>query len=313
MEKSFVFNSINGDRRYKAEDFREYFASFIGNGVFPNPSTNLQVVDNNNMTITVKKGKGWINGAIYINTDDLIINIDAADGILNRIDRVVLRFDTLNRNIKLVVKKGTFNSSPVALELQRDADAYELGLADVFIKAGAISITQSSITDLRLDKTLCGIVKGTVEEIDTTTLLAQLNAWKDEEISNFNTWRENQENKQEDWYNTTTTNFVSEFNVWFESIKDILDGDAAGNLLNEINKVKEDLASIEITAQRATVEDTENLFEADAQGNKNVEIALNQLAKHYNSLAEQQGNLEIEVNGQRSKGITIVNNLIDMI
>ncbi|MDM9849273.1 hypothetical protein QVB36_21720, partial [Clostridioides difficile] len=103
MEKSFVFNSVNGDRRYKAEDFREYFASFIGNGVFPNPSSNLQVVDNNNMTITVKKGKGWINGAIYINTDDLVINIDPADGILNRIDRVVLRFDTLNRNIKLAV------------------------------------------------------------------------------------------------------------------------------------------------------------------------------------------------------------------
>lgn len=313
MEKSFVFNSINGDRRYKAEDFREYFASFIGNGVFPNPSSNLQVVDNNNMTITVKKGKGWINGAIYINTDDLVINIDPADGILNRIDRVVLRFDTLNRNIKLAVKKGTFNSSPVATELQRDADAYELALADIYIRAGAISITQSSITDLRLDKNLCGIVKGTIEEIDTTTLLAQLNAWKDEEISNFNVWRESQENKQEDWYNTTTTNFVSEFNIWFESIKGILDGDAAGNLLNEINKVKEDLASIEITAQRATVEDAENLFEADAQGNKNVEIALNQLAKHYNSLAEQQGNLEIEVNGQRAKGITIVNNLIDMI
>ncbi|KPI46268.1 hypothetical protein KW94_20120 [Clostridioides difficile] len=313
MEKSFVFNSINGDRRYKAEDFREYFASFIGNGVFPNPSSNLQVMDNNNMTITVKKGKGWINGAIYINTDDLVINIDAADGILNRIDRVVLRFDTLNRNIKLAIKKGTFNSSPVAVELQRDADAHELGLADIYIKAGAISITQSSITDLRLNKNLCGIVKGTIEEIDTTTLLAQLNAWKDEEINNFNVWRENQENKQDEWYNTTTTNFTTDFNIWFESIKDILDGDAAGNLLNEINKVKEDLASIEITAQRATVEDKENLFEADEQGNKNVEIALNQLAKHYNSLAEQQGDLEIEVNGQRSKGITIVNNLIDMI
>ncbi|ENY8302576.1 TPA: hypothetical protein KOU64_003820 [Clostridioides difficile] len=267
MEKSFVFNSVNGDRRYKAEDFREYFASFIGNGVFPNPSSNLQVVDNNNMTITVKKGKGWINGAIYINTDDLVINIDPADGILNRIDRVVLRFDTLNRNIKLVVKKCTFNSSPVATELQRDADAYELGLADIYIRAGAISITQSSITDLRLDKNLCGIVKGTIEEIDTTTLLAQLNTWKDEEISNFNVWRENQENKQEDWYNTTTTNFVSEFNIWFESIKDILDEDAAGNLLNEINKVKEELAKIETTAEKTSYNNaTSNLTATNVQG-----------------------------------------------
>ncbi|WP_198540599.1 hypothetical protein [Clostridioides difficile] len=267
MEKSFVFNSVNGDRRYKAEDFREYFASFIGNGVFPNPSSNLQVVDNNNMTITVKKGKGWINGAIYINTDDLVINIDPADGILNRIDRVVLRFDTLNRNIKLAVKKSAFNSSPAATELQRDADAYELGLADIYIRAGAISITQSSITDLRLDKNLCGIVKGTIEEIDTTTLLAQLSTWKDEEISNFNDWRENQENKQEDWYNTTTTNFVSEFNIWFESIKDILDEDAAGNLLNEINKVKEELAKIETTAEKTSYNNTtSNLIATNVQG-----------------------------------------------
>ncbi|HBG1007142.1 hypothetical protein KWU03_09200 [Clostridioides difficile] len=267
MEKSFVFNSINGDRRYKAEDFREYFASFIGNGVFPNPSSNLQVVDNNNMTITVKKGKGWINGAIYINTDDLIINIDAADGILNRIDRVVLRFDTLNRNIKLAIKKGTFNSSPAATELQRDADAYELGLADIYIRAGAISITQSSITDLRLDKNLCGIVKGTVEEIDTTTLLAQLNAWKDEERNNFNVWRENQENKQDKWYNTTTANFTTDFNIWFESIKDILDEDAAGNLLNEINKVKEELAKIETTAEKTSYNNaTSNLTATNVQG-----------------------------------------------
>ncbi|HBF9224980.1 TPA: hypothetical protein KO270_003744 [Clostridioides difficile] len=294
MEKSFVFNSVNGDRRYKAEDFREYFASFIGNGVFPNPSSNLQVVDNNNMTITVKKGKGWINGAIYINTDDLVINIDPADGILNRIDRVVLRFDTLNRNIKLAVKKGTFNSSSTVTELQRDADAYELGLADIYIKAGAISITQSSITDLRLDKNLCGIVKGTVEEIDTTTLLAQLNAWKDEEISNFNVWRENQENKQEDWYNTTTTNFVSEFNIWFESIKGILDGDAAGNLLNEINKVKEELARIETTAEKTSYNNATSNLTAT-----NVQEAIDEIVT--------------EVKGNRTSIISTINsNLIPM-
>ncbi|HBG0292110.1 TPA: hypothetical protein KRM61_001009 [Clostridioides difficile] len=77
-------------------------------------------------------------------------------------------------------------------------------------------------------------------------------------------------------------------------------------MLNEINKVKEDLASIEITAKRATVEDKENLFEVDEEGNKNVEVALNQLAHRCN-------NLDTEVNGQRTKGITIVNNLIDMI
>lgn len=37
MEKSSFFNSVSHDRTYKAEDWAEYFASFIGNGRFPRP------------------------------------------------------------------------------------------------------------------------------------------------------------------------------------------------------------------------------------------------------------------------------------
>ncbi|ABS34488.1 hypothetical protein [Clostridium botulinum] len=229
MEKSFVFNSVNGDRRYKAEDFREYFASFIGNGVFPNPSTNLQVIANSNMTITIKQGKAWLNGAIYINTDDYILNIDVADGVLNRIDRVVLRMDTAERKIYSYVKKGQFASSPVAPTLQRDADAYELALADVAVNKGAISITQANITDLRLDKNLCGIVHGTVDQIDVTTL--------------FNQYSTRFKIKSEE--------FEKEFEDWLKTLKDVLGEDTAGNLLNlitknteSINNIKSDLADI---------------------------------------------------------------------
>ena len=46
MEKTRHNNSVAHDRTYKAEDWAEYFASFIGNGVFPVPSTGLQVVAN---------------------------------------------------------------------------------------------------------------------------------------------------------------------------------------------------------------------------------------------------------------------------
>lgn len=223
MEKSFAFNSVNGDRRYLAEDFREYFSSFIGNGIFPNPSTGLQVYSNNDMTITVKEGKGWINGAIYINTDDLILNIDPADGVLNRIDRIVLRFDTLNREIKTYVKKGVFASTPTSPVLQRDADIYELALADVNIKAGSIEVLQSNINDLRLNYSLCGIVVGTVKEIDTTTLYLRLQAYIDERGQEV-----------EQWISDSTTAWGENFYNWFETVKDVLDEDTAGNLLNKI-------------------------------------------------------------------------------
>ncbi|HGS8879128.1 TPA: hypothetical protein ACMWLU_003746, partial [Clostridioides difficile] len=80
------------------------------------------------------------------------------------------------------------------------------------------------------------------------------------------------------------------------------------NLVSALNEVKTSVDSIETTAEKTTIKDTDNLFESD-----NVEEALNQLARNYNTLSEKQNNLETEVNGQRIKGISIANNLIDMI
>lgn len=241
MEKSFVFNSINGDRRYKAEDFREYFSSFIGNGVFPNPSTQLQVLSNNDMTVTISEGKGFINGAIYHNTENLILKIDAADGVLNRIDRIVLRFDNLERNITCKVKKGTFASNPTAQGLQRDADAYELSIAEIKINKGAVSILQSNITDTRLDSSVCGIVTQTVKTIDTKTLYNKLEAYIDERGKDVDSW---------------LTSFKSErelsFNEWFDAIKGILSGDIATNLANRILDLENKVNNLELTSVKVT-------------------------------------------------------------
>lgn len=217
MEKSSFFNSVldqngNPDRPYLAEDFARYFSAVIGNGIFPNPSNNLQAISNNNMTITIKQGKAWINGYFYYNTDDLILPIEVADGVLNRIDRIVLRLDFINREIKAKVKKGTFASSPTAPTLQRDADAYELALADIAVNKGTISITQGSITDKRLDNSLCGIVHGVVDQVDITTL--------------FNQYTVGFQQKE--------LQFEQEFQTWFATIQGQLSGDVAGNLSNQI-------------------------------------------------------------------------------
>lgn len=229
MEKSGFFNSINGDRKYKADFFAEFFASFIGNGVYPNPSTSLQVLSNNDMTVTIKQGRAWINGRYYNNDSDLVLSLDIADGVLDRIDRIVIRKDTVKRKTYAYIKKGYFASSPPAPTLQRDADAYELGIADIYVKAGTISITQADITDLRLNKDLCGIVHGVVEQVDTTTL--------------FNQYTERFKIKSEE--------FEKEFEDWLKTLKDVLDEDTAGNLLNlitknegNINNIKSELAEI---------------------------------------------------------------------
>lgn len=247
--RSGFFNSVNGDRKYDAKRFAEYFASFIGNGVFPNPSDNLQVIANNNMTVTVRPGKAWINGYILINDDDYILTLDPADGALNRIDRIVARYDTVDREIRLEVKKGTFASSPVAPTLQRDADAYELALADVYVAAGSISISQADITDLRLNSELCGIVHGTVEQVDTTTLFNQYLTWLQEKKNQYDNdminWTSQKQAEFEDWATAQEQDFENwrmqeeqNFNDWFHSIQDILDENAATTILNTIGDLE---------------------------------------------------------------------------
>ena len=249
MEKSSFFNSVSHDRTYRAEDWAEYFASFIGNGVFPVPSTGLQVVIDNGMNLLLKAGKAWINGYFYNNTSDLTITIGTADGQLNRIDRIVVRWDLTNRIISAEVKSSAYSASPTAPALQRDADIYELALADVYVGAGVTAITQSNITDQRLNTSLCGIVAAVVNQIDTEAFNAQLQAWFAEyqslSAAEYNTLvsymnsLKLQGNTQYDAFEQHMADFeaqaAAEFNSWFNGLQDGLDENAAANLMNITN------------------------------------------------------------------------------
>lgn len=162
-EKSSFFNSVAGDRKYQASDFAEYFSKFITNGFFPG-DLNLKVVSNGDMTVKVRSGSAWINGYMYTNTADLPLTIATADGVLNRVDRIVVQLDMGNRTINAKVKQGTSGSAAVPPTLQRDADVYELGIATINIQAGATSISQANIVDTRNDVTVGGIVNNLFAE-----------------------------------------------------------------------------------------------------------------------------------------------------
>ncbi|WP_045516238.1 hypothetical protein [Clostridium sporogenes] len=245
MIKSFPFNAVydsNGvpDRAYLAEDFARYFAKFIGTGVYPNPATGLQVVAlDNNMQIRIKKGDAYILGRDFENTDDYIIRLDVADGVLSRIDRVVLRLDYLDRKIKPILKKGNYASSPVAKSLQRDADAYEIALADVYVKNGVISIMQSNITDTRLNSELCGIVHAIIQQVDTTEIFRQFQAW-------FNEQKNIHEGDFEKWANEFKIATGKKFENWVDDLKNSLDPaeDIAAQLQMQISTLKSDLDDI---------------------------------------------------------------------
>lgn len=259
MERSSFFNSVSGDRTYKAEDWANYFASFIGNGVFPIPSTGLQVVVNDGMTVTVRAGKAWINGYFYMNTSDLSLTLATADGQLKRIDRIVIRWDLTNRTISAKVKSSAFSASPTAPALQRDADIFELALADILIPAGATTVTQGNITDRRLNTTLCGVVAGVVQQIDTTAFSTQLQAWFDEykdlSLQDYNDLTsymgslkllgDGQYAALETYMNAFKLAATTDFNEWMGGLEEILDENAAGNLLNLITALESRVTMVE--------------------------------------------------------------------
>ena len=310
--RSGFFNSVNGDRKYDARRFAEYFATLIGNGVFPNPSSNLQIIANNDMTVTVRPGKAWINGYILINDDDYILNIEPADGALSRMDRIVARYDTVDREIRLEVKKGTFASSPVAPELQRGADAYELALTDIHVNNGSISITQANITDTRLNTELCGVVHGTVDQVDTTTLFNQYLTWLDEKKNQDDTdmldwtsqkqleyenWKAQQESNMDNWQTQEQSDFNNwrnqeeqNFNAWFASIEDILDENIATTILNMIG----DLETLTTTDKSSLVN---AINEVDA---KEVDLT---------PIENQIDDLENEVTSHRANYASFKNNI----
>lgn len=250
MANYLPFNSIldgegTPDRAVKAEDWAWYFSTFIGNGVFPNPTDGLQVVADSAMNILVKDGFGYINGYAFRNPADYQMTVQTADGALGRIDRVVLRWDLANRLMELAIKTGTPSSSPAAPALTRSADIYELALADISVAAGTTTITQSMITDRRSNPDLCGIVEGTVSQIDWAALTSQLNAFMSEyseaivsDYADYTAQIEAFERDYEadirDWTEEQQAAFVA----WVQTIQDILDETVAGQLELEIERLR---------------------------------------------------------------------------
>lgn len=220
------------DRVYNAEQFAAYFASFIGNGIFGGSMDELVVTarTQNNMSVDVGSGKGWINGWWYRNTEVYNIPIALADGILNRKDIIVLRWGNTERDMWLQVVQGEPSIEAVAPVIRRDVDYYDLELCEIDVPAGTSKITQAQIKDTRLDNNVCGFVTGLVDQIDTTTLYLQFQA----QFGDF-----------------MDINY-EQFDAWFQRMKDQLSEDAAGHLQAEIDELKE----VEYTSSDTELEPT---------------------------------------------------------
>lgn len=175
---SYFFNAMRNsqgiyDRVYNAQDVTSYLDKIVGSGVFPNPSTNLQVMANSGFNIIVKAGSGWINGHKMVNSIDYPITLANSDVLLDRIDRVVFYVDYSLRTMGIDVLQGTPATNPSAPAITRNETRVEYSLATISVKAQAVSITQANITDTRGNSSVCGWVQGLIQQVSTDTLFTQ--------------------------------------------------------------------------------------------------------------------------------------------
>lgn len=250
---SKVLDDGSYDRVYLAENFADYFASFVGNGVFANKLNALQVIVDSAMKVKVRAGQAWINGYWYENDSDLSLTLSTAPKTGYRTDSIVLRYGVTDRSIKCYVKEGTLNTANPAPT--RDSEYYELVLAYVKVNAGTVTISQSMIKDKRGDKSVCGYVTGLIDQIDTTDFYTQLNGWIEEymnktenQYDSFSSYLSQKKNTAdsdlsvfEGDLNTLKTSATNDVNALIEEIRGLLDGDVATNLQNQIDGINQEI------------------------------------------------------------------------
>lgn len=209
------------DREYIAQQWADYFKLFIGTGVFASPTNQLKVVAGEGMNIIVKEGWAFIEGRWYHNDADLIIPVQPNTTASTITSGVFIQANSSDRVIKAVIATG--RTTP-----DREAPYYELELAQIQLATGTTSITNSMITDMRTDESVCGFVKGLLEGvIPTADLFLQ---------------------------------FETQFNTWFNHMKDQLDTDAAGHLQAEIDDTNTAISAIrsQQTSQNTKITALEN-------------------------------------------------------
>lgn len=149
---------------------------------------NLSVTANDDMTVSVSDGVGWLandkaDGTVFWNDtkeqtgSELQLTIPLPDAILPRVDRIVVSWDTVDyaKKPRIEVLKGTPNNAPTAPELTNNTLKRQISLARINVAAAVSSISADSITDERLDPDACGLVTDWVS-VDTTTIQAQFSA-----------------------------------------------------------------------------------------------------------------------------------------
>lgn len=161
---------------YSAEDVATYLCTRTS-GVYAKDS-NFAVSITGTRQITIAPGLAWINyddfkGVSVCSREDTVLTVPDADNTLNRVDRVVLQFDTSSNLTAIRLNTGTPAVAAQPPDILQNHNQYELGLCTISVPAGSAAVTSADITDTRADEDVCGVMRDGVTGIPTAQLQAQ--------------------------------------------------------------------------------------------------------------------------------------------
>lgn len=273
------YNSLNGDRKYNAIQMGRIFDGLISDGVFATVGNALIVKAANGNTVNVDTGKAWFNHTWTVNDAILPLELPEADILLDRIDAVILEVNAsaMVRQNTIKFLKGTASSTPVRPSLENSEEVHQYPLCYIYRKYGATAITQADITPM-VGSTETPFVTAMLQTVSLDILLGK---WQDE----LNQFVNNQTQEIDKW----VANEEKEFNEWFTGLKEVLDGNVAGNLLNLI-QTKADIplvTSVSLPAEGWTGTESpfkQNVTIANAPTDSQVSIQLSDTV--YKALTE---------------------------
>ena len=200
---SGFFNSLSGDRTYNASQMSEYFEGMVSDGVFANVGNALQVKAATGMEVNVQSGRAFIDSRWMKNDAVHSITLNSAHVTLPRYTAIMVRLDETARTIEIVAVDGTPASSPLKPAVTRSSTIKELCLAYVYVPAGATTISQANITDMRASES-CGWVTGVIKQVDTSELFLQYQTAYETFYEQMQSWQEQQKAQFEAWFDTLT-------------------------------------------------------------------------------------------------------------
>lgn len=209
------YNSLNGDRKYNAEQISSIFDGIIEDGVYANVGEQFATVPGTGMQVIVKTGRAWFKHTWNLNDSWMTLNIDESDPIRSRIDSVVLEVNS-NQEVRsntIKILKGTVATYPVAPTMQHVDGIDQYRLADITIGPGVSGIISANIA-IKVGQGETPFVTAPLKAADISSLFSQWNAQWDTELAS--------------WQN--------EFEEWFSNLKQQLTDDVVTNLQKQIDE-----------------------------------------------------------------------------